>query len=124
VPPVAVPRRTTAQRAGDACEQRVARYLEERGLRVLWRNYRCRGGELDIVAECGAVLVVVEVRMRSSQRFGGAAASITRAKQLRILRATRHLLACHPSLQRRHMRFDAVLVSGPAGELEWIKGAF
>jgi putative endonuclease len=67
---------------------------------------------------------VVEVRMRSSQRYGGAAASITRAKRLRIVRATRHLLACHRELQKRPVRFDAVLVSGPAGAIEWLKAAF
>jgi putative endonuclease len=81
-------------------------------------------GELDIVARDGAVLVIVEVRLRSSARYDGAAASITHAKQRRIVRATRHLLARYPSLQRMPVRFDAVLVPVGNGPVEWLKGAF
>jgi putative endonuclease len=99
-------------------------HLSAAGLELLHCNYRCRMGELDIVARDGAVLVVAEVRLRSSARYGGAAASITRAKQRRIVRATRHLLARYPSLQRMPVRFDAVLVPVGDGPVEWLKGAF
>ena len=81
-------------------------------------------GELDIVALDKALLVVAEVRLRSSSRYGGAAASITRAKQRRIVRATRHLLARYPALQKLPVRFDAVLVAPDNGPIEWIRGAF
>jgi len=99
-------------------------HLSAAGLELLHCNYRCRMGELDIVARDGAVLVVAEVRLRSSARYGGAAASITHAKQRRIVRATRHLLARYPSLQRFAVRFDAVLVPPGEGPIEWLRGAF
>jgi putative endonuclease len=118
--PVHIDRRQIGQHA----EERAALYLVAAGLVVLHRNYRCRRGELDIVARHGAMLVVAEVRLRASAQFGGAAASITRTKQNRIVIATRHLLARYPSLQRLRIRFDALLVAADDGQIEWIKGAF
>jgi putative endonuclease len=112
------------QRLGAAAEQRAARHLEAAGLQLLARNYHCRMGELDLVARDGEVLVVAEVRMRDSRQFGGAAASITWRKRARIVRATRHLLAREPALQRLRVRFDAMLLDGPGAPIEWIKGAF
>ena len=83
-------------------------------------------GELDLVARDGNVLAIVEVRYRASDRYGSAAASITRAKRGRIIRATRFLLATNPPLAKLPARFDVVEVSGPADDLrcELIKGAF
>jgi putative endonuclease len=86
------------------------------------RNWRCRAGELDIVAhDPDGSLVFVEVRRRASSAFGGAAASITPAKQLRLVRAAefyRQVMRC------THLpcRFDVVLIE--AGRLEWIRDAF
>jgi len=111
-------------RAGREAEERAAQRLCAAGLRILHRNYRCRMGELDIVARDGDTLVIAEVRLRSSRRFGGAAASITPAKRGRIVRATRHLLARYPSLQKRPVRFDALLVSATDSPIEWLRGAF
>ena len=105
-------------------EERAARHLRAAGLILLHRNYRCRLGELDLVARDGATLVVAEVRLRASTQFGGAAASITRAKQRRIVLATRHLLARYPSLQRLPIRFDALLVPADDGPIEWLRAAF
>jgi len=114
---------------GSGAEALAARHLRTNGLELLHRNYRCRMGELDIVAlesdvRGHAVLVIAEVRLRSSSRYGGAAASITAAKQRRIVRATRHLLARYPALQRLPVRFDAVLVPPGDGAIEWFRGAF
>jgi len=120
--PIARPpdRRLIGQRA----EARAAEHLRAAGLVLLHRNYLCRRGELDIVARHGTTLVIAEVRLRASARYGGAAASITRAKQRRIVCATRHLLARYPSLQRLPVRFDALLVSADDGPIEWLQGAF
>jgi putative endonuclease len=115
---------TDRQRAGSAAEDRAALCLEGAGLQLLARNYRCRMGELDLVAARDDLLVVAEVRLRSSTRFGGAAASITWKKRQRIIRATRHLLACEPALQRMRVRFDALVVEGAGADVQWIKGAF
>ena len=112
------------QQAGAAAEQRAALHLEAAGLQVLARNYLCRMGELDLVARDGDVLVIAEVRMRISRRFGGAAASITWRKRTRIIRAARHLLTREPALQGLRVRFDALLIDGAGADVEWIKGAF
>jgi putative endonuclease len=112
------------QRLGVDAEERAAQVLLAAGLALLHRNYRCRLGELDLVAREGHTLVIVEVRLRTSSRFGGAAASITHAKRRRIVLATRQLLARYPSLQKLPVRFDAMLIGAAGGPIEWLRGAF
>jgi putative endonuclease len=109
---------------GSAAEARAASVLERAGFTVLERNYRCRAGELDIVARRERMLVIAEVRLRTGAAFGGAAASITAAKRTRIVRATRYLLRCQPSLAALYVRFDVMLLSAADGPIEWIEGAF
>lgn len=87
------------------------------------RNFRCRGGELDLVMLDGETLVVVEVRLRSHVSFAGAAESIDRRKQARIVLATQLYLAAHPEHARRPVRFDVVAFDG-RGPAEWIQAAF
>jgi putative endonuclease len=105
---------------GAEAEQRSADYLASQGLRLLARNWRCRGGEIDLIMMDGRTLVFVEVRARSSMKFGGAGASITHSKQARIILAARHYLATHDI--DAPCRFDAVLLQG--NQLEWLKSAF
>jgi putative endonuclease len=94
---------------------------------VLLRNYRCRLGELDLVARGrDEILVVAEVRLRSRSDFGTAAESVTHRKQHRIVLAARHMLARHPALARHRIRFDVMEVT-PDGEgfaIHWIRHAF
>jgi len=112
------------QQAGRTAEARAAQALQQAGFTVLARNYRCRLGELDIVARRAQLLVIAEVRLRSRQQFGGAAASINAAKRTRIVRATRFLLRTQPALSELAVRFDALLLSDPDGPIEWIQAAF
>ena len=105
---------------GAHAERLVADYLTARGLHLVARNYRCRGGEIDLVMRDGGSLVFVEVRARAGSAFGGAAASITRGKQERVILAARHYLARHRI--DAPCRFDAVLVQ--AGRIEWLRAAF
>ncbi|MCP5246597.1 MAG: YraN family protein [Burkholderiales bacterium] len=108
---------------GSDAEQTALSYLLGQGLELVERNYRCRFGEIDLVMSEGKTLVFVEVRMRASDVFGGAAASITVAKQEKLLRAARHYLS-----GLRHepcCRFDAVLMTGIDNpRIEWIRNAF
>ena len=104
---------------GARAEEQAARFLAGRGLIILARNYRCRGGEIDLVCRDGATLVFVEVRLRTNRDFGGAAASITPAKQRRIALAANHYLAGKPLPA---CRFDAVLLDGT--RIDWIRNAF
>lgn len=110
---------------GEAAEALAADFLARQGLRVLVRNWRCRGGEIDLVAQDGATLVFAEVRLRRNSRFGGAAASIDARKRARIVLAARLLLASRPSWASRPCRFDAILLDGlDAARIEWVKHAF
>lgn len=111
---------------GRAAEAAAAHLLERSGYRILTSNFRAKGGELDLVAMDGTALAIVEVRYRASDRFGGAAASITARKRSRIVRAARALLATQPALARLPARFDVVEVTGPAENLDCqlIRGAF
>jgi putative endonuclease len=98
--------------------------LQQSGFTIVARNFRCRMGELDIVARRARLLVIAEVRLRSRTQFGGAAHSITAAKRARIVRATRFLLYVQPALADLSLRFDALLLSAPGGPIEWIEAAF
>lgn len=109
-------------RRGEDAENLAAAFLEGRGLQIVQRNFRCRFGEIDLIARNGAVLVFVEVRARSSEDYGGAAGSITAAKRRRLVAAARHYLASHRT--RRACRFDVVLVRGPESRIEWLTDAF
>lgn len=107
---------------GSDAEALAAAYLEGHGLAVIERNFRVRGGEVDLICRDGKVVVFVEVRLRSNSRFGGAAASITSAKQRRVILAAKHYLAgkSHPSC-----RFDCVLFEAlDSPRIEWLKNAF
>jgi putative endonuclease len=93
-------------------------------LRVLERNWRIRGGEIDLVCADGGTLVFVEVRLRTRADYGGAIASITHLKQRRLILAARHYLMTHRASDRP-CRFDAVLLDGiDEARLEWIRNAF
>ena len=118
---------TWRQKIGLQAENAAAAYLEAQGARVLLRNYRCRCGELDIVAQLGeSELAIVEVRTRSSSAFGGAAASVDTGKRQRLVRASSVLLQQRKDLASLRVRFDVIVVSAPFGDarIEWIKHAF
>jgi putative endonuclease len=113
-------RRTPAQAAGGEAEERAARFLAEQGLQILARNYRTRLGEIDLIARDGATLVFVEVRLRTSERFGGALGSIDARKRHRIEAAARQYLG---RLGREPpCRFDVITVEGRVPT--WMRGAF
>jgi putative endonuclease len=109
-------------RAGARAEELCAEFLRKAGLRVLARNWRCRHGEIDLVAEEGGTLVFAEVRYRSDQRFGGAAESVTWAKRARLIAAARLYLMRRPESD---CRFDVLLLDAlEASRIKWIRNAF
>jgi putative endonuclease len=107
---------------GRDAEEIAAAFLQSHGLTILERNYRCRLGEIDLVARDGTTTVFVEVRQRRSSSFGGAAASITAAKRSKLLRAARHYMSRLRTLPQ--CRFDALLIQGEPPRIEWIRNAF
>jgi putative endonuclease len=112
---------------GLECETLAAGYLQSHGVEVLARNLRCRAGELDIVACANDVLLIVEVRQRGRDDFGGALASVTWRKQRKIIRATRYFLQQHREWRRHSLRFDVIAVQGAPQEtpaINWVQDAF
>lgn len=110
---------STRQVKGAAAERLAGEYLLRQGLSLLERNFRVKGGEIDLVCRDGKTTVFVEVRLRSRSDFGGAAASITTTKQGRLILAARHWLLRHGETP---CRFDCILLDGD--KLEWLRDAF
>jgi putative endonuclease len=110
---------TLQQIAGQAGEDTALRHLLSQGLKLVQRNFRCKGGEIDLIMSHGDTLVFVEVRQRSGRRYGGAAASIGMQKQARLT------IAAHMFLQRyRNLppcRFDIVAID--EGCIDWLQNA-
>ncbi len=113
------------RRFGDAGEQLVVEHLQREGYDILERNAACRQGELDIVAERDGVLCFVEVRRRATGTWGDPAATVSFAKQRKVVRAAMVFLE-RRRLFEREMRFDvaSVVGRGPDAHLEYIPAAF
>jgi putative endonuclease len=110
------------RQTGTLAENSAAAFLEAQGFQIVARNFLRRVGELDVVAREGDLLVIVEVRTRADDRFGGAAASVTPAKQRRIALTAALFLDQHPELRRCRVRFDVIVVRD--GRVEWLRHAF
>lgn len=110
---------------GDTAERYACQYLQRQGLTLLQRNFRCRGGEIDLVMQHGDSLVFVEVRYRRRTGFGRAAETVSPLKQGRVIR-------CAQSYINRHRcwntaaRFDVVSIEGGTDQMriDWITDAF
>lgn len=109
---------------GSDAELLALRYLEQRGLLCLERNYRCKLGEIDIIMKQQDTLIFVEVRYRKQSAFGSAAESVTTTKQRKLIRAAQHYLQTH-RLFDSPCRFDVLAIGGESSEqIDWIPNAF
>jgi putative endonuclease len=102
------------ERPGAAGESLACRYLQARGFAVVARNFRCRSGEVDVVARQGDTTVFVEVKERHGQSHGLAHEAVTFGKRRRIIRAAR-LFAAARGLSETPLRFDVV-------SIDWVDG--
>lgn len=103
---------------GRAGEDRAARHLEQLGYRVLDRNWRTRGGELDLVVAARDVLVIVEVKTRRTEEFGHPFEAIDARKRARLWRLAMAWIAAHPAgVQGRRLRIDAIGIIGADPEI-------
>ena len=110
---------------GQQAELYARTYLENQGLIWLASNFSCRLGEIDLVMKtCKGELVFIEVRRRSSDKFGGAAASVTVSKQKKIIKTAALYLLKHPNQGQHGVRFDVLAFDGKPARLTWIKRAF
>lgn len=87
-------------------------HLLKQGFKLLAENYTVRGGEIDLIMQCGEAVVFVEVRQRKSARYGSAAASISPQKIARLRRTALHYLVTAFERDDLPVRFDAILVKG------------
>ncbi len=113
---------------GYSFEERAAQWVQAQGWRILQRNYRCRAGEIDIIAMDDTQLVFIEVRSRSNARFASAAASVDWRKQQKLLRTAALYLRSVGARDNYPCRFDVIAFdprqSGQDAELRWIRSAF
>ena len=113
---------------GKWAEDLVSRWYEQHGYVIVARNWRCKRGELDVVACKNGVLVVCEVKARASNAFGTPAEAVTPAKQLKVRRATADFRASlrasnDPLLSLvKSVRFDVACVLGT--QLEMLEDIF
>lgn len=115
----------TRKRGAD-WELAALRHLASAGLKPVRRNFHCRLGEIDLVMQDEETLVFVEVRYRVGPSHGGAAQSVTRAKQLKLANAAGIFLNRHPRFARGPCRFDVVCIDGDGDrpKVQWFRHAF
>lgn len=117
-----------ARTLGQWGEEQAAQWLRQRGWRILAKNFRCRMGEIDLVAENGTYLAFVEVKLRKDDRFGSACEAVTPAKQRRLRIAAEYYLMGHPT--ELQPRFDVAEVYAAQGihtkqpDIYYIENAF
>lgn len=110
---------------GNKAEQYALLFLTREGLRLVTRNFRRRGGEIDLIMLDGDCLTFIEVRYRKSTQFASPAPTVDHRKQKKILRIAATFVASRQRYARHTMRFDVVAITGGAdGSIEWIRDAF
>lgn len=111
------------QQTGAGYEQQARRLLENAGLTFVAANVRYRAGEIDLIMRDRKTWVFVEVRYRRNALFGGAAASVTRSKQQKLIHAAAlWLRSRNRSLETTDCRFDVVAITGT--QVDWLSNAF
>ncbi len=107
---------------GSNFEQKAADFLMKQGYQLLERNFRCKLGEIDLIAKDGSYLCFIEVKYRSSTTKGFPAEAINYNKIRRITRTAQFYLLSHKISQNTPCRFDAVVILGK--DISLIKNAF
>ena len=113
------------QALGKEGERVAERFLKGKGYKLVERNYRCAGGEIDLIALDKRVIVFVEVKTRTGHGFGTPFEAVEFRKQQKMIHAAQYFLA-QRKLQQRDARFDVVGISWPGREpvVEHIENAF
>ena len=103
-------------------EVRAADYLRKQKYEVIGANYRCRFGELDLIAKKRELVIFVEVKLRKNDRFGAAADAVTASKQDKLRKAAASWLASHDC--DAPTRFDVIEIYTDTGRINHIENAF
>jgi putative endonuclease len=111
---------------GELGEEEACRFLKKKGFKILKRNFNCPGGEIDIVARSGNLIVFVEVKARTSIEYARPEEAVGFRKRQNLKKAARYYVHDHPVRQCEY-RFDVISVivtDSLKAELEWIQNAF
>ncbi|MBR1634583.1 MAG: YraN family protein [Lachnospiraceae bacterium] len=111
------------RKVGQQYEDVAAEYLENQGYCIMERNYRRRGGELDIVAKRDGMLIVCEVKYRKTAEQGSPLEAVDARKQMQISKMTAHYLVSHGYREEVPVRFDVIGIDGN-GQIRHIENAF
>lgn len=112
---------------GQKGEKQAARFLKQKGYKIVIANYRCKYGEIDLVARDADILIFIEIKTRTSNDFGGPAAAVNYRKQQQISKVAHHYLVTHHRNDDVDARFDVICVLSPKGQqtqIEHIHDAF
>lgn len=122
---------STTREQGEYSESLACQYLENKGFKLIEKNFNCRMGEIDLIMKDSDSLVFIEVRYRKNNNFGSGVESITASKQSKLIKTASLYLQQHDKLNRYPSRFDVVSISGFIGttnidniNFNWIKNAF
>ena len=111
---------------GTGYEALAHQYIRDNGAEILETNYRNKSGEIDIIARDERYLCFIEVKYRSSDRFGGPEAAVNIAKQRKICRVSRYYLYKNGYETDTPVRYDVLSLDGEGSALtvKWLKNAF
>lgn len=114
-----------SQKKGAEKEQQAVQWLTKNGIKILDKNYRCKGGEIDIIGtDKQQNLIFFEVKYRKNNQYGNPLEFISPKKQKKIALCAEHYLLTHAKLQHHNMRFDALSLNAEQETPEWLKDIF
>ena len=121
----------TTREQGQYTEELACQYLENKGFKLIEKNFNCRLGEIDLIMKDNDSLVFVEVRYRRSNNFGSGAESVTANKQSKLIKTASLYLQQHDTYNKYPARFDIVSITGIIEtndmnniDFDWIENAF
>lgn len=118
--------RINSRQRGRLAENVALKYLEDRGLKLVTRNFHASGGEIDLIMREGDAIIFIEVRYRKNSRHHNPAESIDPEKCRRIINTSQLFLQANRKMTALDCRFDVIVLSGPLEKpaVEWINNAF
>lgn len=113
-----------SKQLGQEYEQRAEAFLIEQGVKILARNFYCKGGELDLIGLDQDGLIFIEVKYRQNQKFGHPNEFVSAQKQQKLYRCAQNFLLKNPAYQSYAMRFDVIAFLSAQPNPDWTKNAF
>ncbi|MBA7543314.1 hypothetical protein ES705_35644 [subsurface metagenome] len=111
-------------RKGREGEVAAVKYLEKKGYKVVERNFRCRRGEIDIIARKDEELVFVEVKNWDALTIDSVEHSLNSLKKQRLIETAHYFIHCHPELKESRIRFDLIFIHGELSKIDHFENAF